>query len=164
MQPQRIEPRPGQESVWDYPRPPSTELTDRHVQAYFAGELIADTCRSIRVLETGHPPVYYVPVEDVRTEYLSASPRTTYCEYKGPAHYYTLQIGDQVAMEAACYHPEPTASYASLTGHVAFYPGRVSTCLVDDEIVQPQPGEFYGGWITSEIIGPFKGGPGTLGW
>ncbi|MDZ4655032.1 MAG: DUF427 domain-containing protein [Coriobacteriia bacterium] len=164
MQPHRIEPHSGQESVWDYPRPPRVAPSDRHIQVYFAGELIADSRRAVRILETSHPPVYYIPVDDVRTEYLSPSPRTTYCEYRGSARYYTVRIGDQVAEEAACFCPEPIKPYTSIADHIAFYPGRVSACLLDGEVVTPQPGNFYGGWITSEIVGPFKGGPGTWGW
>lgn len=164
MQPRRIEPLPNQESVWDYPRPPRVEPSAHHVQVYFAGELIADSSRTLRVLETSHPPVYYIPMDDVKMAHLTPSARTTYCEYKGSAGYYTLAVGDEVSEEAAWYYPTPTARYAALAGHVAFYPGRVSACLVDGEVVQPQPGDFYGGWVTSAIVGPFKGGPGSWGW
>jgi uncharacterized protein (DUF427 family) len=164
MQPRPIKPRPGQESVWDYPRPPRIEPCNRHIQVYFAGELIAESHRAIRVLETSHPPVYYIPAEDVRTDVLSAAARTTYCEYKGSARYLTISIGDDVATEAAWHYPEPTPPYSSIAGYVAFYPGKVSACLIDGEVVQPQPGEFYGGWITSEIVGPFKGSPNSWGW
>ncbi len=164
MEPERIEPEPGQESVWDYPRPPRVDPSTRHVEVYFAGELIADTRKSIRILETSHPPVYYIPRTDVRDEFLSENSRTTYCEYKGSARYLSIKVGDQIAEDAAWQYPEPSKAYASIAGYIAFHPAKVSACLVDGEVVQPQPGEFYGGWITSDIVGPFKGGPGTWGW
>lgn len=164
MSRQGIVPAPGQESVWDYPRPPRVVDSTQHVQVVFNGVVIADTRRARRVLETSHPPVYYIPPQDVRMEYLATTPRMSYCEFKGAASYYTVSVGDKTAAHAAWYYPQPTPGYAGIAGYVAFYPGRVDACTVDGEPVQAQPGDFYGGWITSNIVGPFKGGPGTTGW
>jgi uncharacterized protein (DUF427 family) len=152
------------ESVWDYPRPPRVEASRRRVRVEFAGELIVDTTRALRVLETSHPPVYYAPPEDVRGEFLRPSRRRTYCEFKGEAAYYDVVVGEREVRDAAWHYPEPRSRYEALRGHVAFYPGRVDAAWVDDERVQPQAGDFYGGWITAEIEGPFKGGAGTAGW
>jgi uncharacterized protein (DUF427 family) len=152
------------ESVWDYPRPPRVEATHKLVRVEFAGEVIAETTRAYRVLETSHPPVFYIPLEDVRGDFLRPSRRHTYCEFKGEASYYDLVAGEREVLEAAWYYPEPSARYEVLRDHVAFYPGRVDAAWVGDEQVTPQEGDFYGGWITSEIEGPFKGGPGTAGW
>ncbi len=160
----RIEPKPGQESVWDYPRPPRLEDSKKHVQVIFNGVVIADTLRAKRVLETSHPPVYYIPPEDIKLEYLSQTARQTFCEFKGGASYYTVTVGNKSADNAAWFYPEPDADYAGLKNYVAFYPGRMEACFVNEEQVQAQPGDFYGGWITSEIVGPFKGGAGTWGW
>ena len=164
MKQQRIEPAPGQESVWDYPRPPRVEGTTRQVKVVFNGEVIADTCRAKRVLETSHPPVYYIPTEAVRMEYLTKAGHSTWCEWKGKAGYYSLSVGDRQVEDAAWYYPHPAPGYEAIQGHVAFYPAKMDACYVDGERVQAQPGDFYGGWITSEIVGPFKGGPGTMGW
>jgi len=152
------------ESVWDYPRPPRVEASQKPVRVEFAGEVIAETTRAYRVLETSHPPVFYIPLEDVRGEFLRPSRRRTYCEFKGEAGYYDLVAGGREVREAAWYYPEPSARYEALRGHVAFYPGRVDAAWVGDEQVTSQEGDFYGGWITSEIEGPFKGAPGTAGW
>lgn len=162
--PQRIVPGPGQESVWDYPRPPRLEDSARHIQVIFNGVVIADTRRAKRVLETSHPPVYYVPPEDVRLEYLTPTQGITFCEWKGQARYYDITVNGKTARRAAWYYPSPNAAYAGLVRHVAFYPSKMDACLVDDEPAHAQPGDFYGGWITAEIVGPFKGDPGTLGW
>lgn len=156
--------QPGQESVWDYPRPPRVEETTKHLQVIFNGIIIADTRRARRVLETSHPPVYYIPPEDIRMEFLTATPRSTFCEWKGRASYCTVKVGDEEARDAAWFYPEPTHAFASIKDYVAFYPGRMEACYVDGERVKPQEGDFYGGWITSDIVGHFKGGPGTWGW
>lgn len=162
---QRVTPGPGQESVWDYPRPPRLEDCGRHLQVIFNGMLIAETRRARRVLETSHPPVYYIPSADVRMAYLRpAHGRSSFCEWKGAAHYYTIAVAGKIAEAAAWYYPRPSAPYAALRGAIAFYPARMDACLVDGERAQPQPGDFYGGWITHEIVGPFKGAPGTHGW
>ncbi len=160
----RTEPGPGQESVWDYPRPPRVEESGRHVVVVFGGVVIADTHAARRVLETSHPPVYYIPPEDVRMEHLEPASGTSYCEFKGQASYYTLRVDNAVAPEAAWYYPKPSPGFESIRGHVAFYPARVDACYVDGELVRAQEGSFYGGWITSEVVGPFKGAPGTRGW
>ena len=160
----RIEPKPGQESVWDYPRPPRVEDERQHVRVVFNGTVIADTNRAKRVLETSHPPVYYIPPEDINTEFLHPTQQTTYCEFKGRARYYTVRVGDAEVPEAAWFYPAPTKGFESLKEYVAFYPGKMEACYVGDEKVQSQEGDFYGGWITSKIVGPFKGGEGTWGW
>jgi len=152
------------ESVWDYPRPPQLEASRRLVRVEFAGEVIAETTRAYRVLETSHPPVYYIPPEDVRSESLRPSRRHSLCEWKGRASYYDLVVGEREVRDAAWYYPDPTSRFAAIRDYVAFYPGRVDAAFVDDEQVQSQAGDFYGGWITAEIEGPFKGGPGTAGW
>ena len=152
------------ESVWDYPRPPAVEAVERHVRVVAGGEVIAETGRPLRVLETSHPPVYYIPPEDVRLEFLTTGGHHTVCEYKGMASYYNLDVGGKHVSNAAWYYPEPRAGYEVLKDHIAFYPRAVDEATVDGEVVRPQEGHFYGGWITDEIEGPFKGGAGTLGW
>ena len=152
------------ESVWDYPCPPRVEPTTRRIWVVLAGVVIADTRRALRVLETSHPPVFYVPPDDVRREHLSSSSLHTWCEFKGVASYFDANVGDRLVRDAAWYYHAPSPGYEALADHVAFYPGKMDACYVDGERVQPQTGDFYGGWITSEIEGPFKGGPGTRGW
>ena len=160
----RIEPGPGQESVWDYPRPPRLEDSAKHIQVVFNGVILADTRRAKRVLETSHPPVYYLPPEDIQQQYLLPARGSSFCEWKGQAAYYTVTVGDRTEESVAWFYPHPTPAFEALKGYVAFYPSRMDACSVDGERVQPQPGDFYGGWITSEIVGPFKGSPGTMGW
>ena len=164
MPPQRISPKPGQESVWDYPRPPRLEDTNKHIQIIFNGVTIADTHNAKRVLETSHPPVYYIPPADIKMEYLVPENRSSFCEWKGIAGYYTLIVGDKQAPNVAWFYPEPTEAFESIKDYIAFYAAPMDACYVDGEKVQPQPGGFYGGWITSDIVGPFKGEPGTWGW
>jgi uncharacterized protein (DUF427 family) len=164
MEIRRIEPGPGQESAWDYPRPPALEDTSRHIQVRFNGVTLADTRRAKRVLETSHPPVYYIPPEDVRMDLLTENPDATWCEWKGLARYYDVEVDGLRAPAAAWYFPLPTRIYEPMKGYVAFYPRAMEACFVDGERVQPQPGDFYGGWITSDVVGPFKGEPGTEGW
>ncbi len=161
---QRIEPGPGQESVWDYPRPPRLEDSNKHIQVIFNGIIIADTHRAKRILETSHPPVYYIPPEDIKMEYLLPSSRTTFCELKGQASYYTIAVNGKSVSNGAWYYPHPSKGYESLANYVAFYPGKMDACYVDGERVQAQEGDFYGGWITANIVGPFKGRAGTFGW
>lgn len=160
-----IPPGPGQESVWHYPRPPVTEPCTRHLVVEFAGRVVAETRRSQRVLETGHPPTYYFYREDVDPDVLDC-PHQGYawCPYKGRARVCDLVDGERRSRRAAWTYPDPYAGYTALSGMVAFFPRRVDRCLVDGEVVQPQPGSNYGGWITGDIVGPFKGGPGTRGW
>jgi uncharacterized protein (DUF427 family) len=164
MHPDRIKPEPGQESVWDYPRPPRLERTDRHLRITFGGVVIADTRAAYRVLETSHAPVYYLPPADLKTEHLSESRRTSFCEWKGQARYVDCRVGDRVAPAAGWYYPDPTEAFRDIRDHIAFYAGAMDQCTVDGEMVRPQPGGFYGGWITSDIVGPFKGEPGTGSW
>ena len=160
----RVAPRPGQESVWDYPRPPRLEPTPRRLRVVFAGVTIADTLQGYRVLETSHPPVYYIPPADVKLEHLQPARGSSFCEFKGQASYYDVVVGDRRAERAAWYYPRPTPAFAPIAGAVAFYAGPMDACYVGDEAVTPQPGDFYGGWITADVVGPFKGGPRTTGW
>ena len=165
MRPQPITPQPGQESVWDYPRPPRLERSQKPIKIVFNGITLAETNRAYRVLETSHPPVYYISPEDIKMEYLQAgSPQKSFCEWKGVAGYYTVKVEDKQAQNAGWYYSNPTPEFAEIKDYVAFYPGMMDACYVDGELVQPQPGQFYGGWITSDIVGPFKGEPGSWGW
>jgi uncharacterized protein (DUF427 family) len=159
-----ITPKVGQESVWEYPRPPRVEETKQRIRVVFEGVTLVDTTRAKRLLETSHPPTYYLPPEDVALKYLHQSELQSFCEWKGMANYYHLQVGAARVQNVAWYYPTPTAGYALLAGHLAFYPQKMSACFVDEELVTPQPGRFYGGWITSHVVGPFKGEPGTEGW
>ena len=163
--PSRIEPGPGQESVWDYPRPPRLEPAPRRLRVELGGRVIAETRRGLRVLETSHPPTYYFPPEDVAPGVLVPSGGGgTACEWKSQARYFDLVVGDLRVPRAAWSYPDPAPGFEPLRDHVAFYAGRVDACFVDDARVTPQEGEFYGGWITPDVVGPFKGGPGTWGW
>lgn len=165
MAPQnRQQPGPGQESVWDYPRPPRVEPTQKRIRIMFNGVEIVNTTNAKRVLETSHPPAYYIPKEDVRMEFLRSTPYRTVCEFKGAASYWTIDVEGKIAEDAAWSYKAPNAGFEIIRDHLAFYAGRMDACFVDDEQVQPQPGDFYGGWATSDIVGPFKGGPGTYGW
>lgn len=164
MKPQPIPPGPGQESVWDYPRPPRLEDIRRRIRVVFNGVTIADSRRAKRVLETSHPPVYYIPPEDIKMTYLSPASGSSWCEWKGQARYSTVTVGDKQAPKAAWAYPEPTSDFAPIKNYVAFYANLMDACYVDDERVLPQPGDFYGGWITGDIVGPFKGEPGSEGW
>lgn len=163
-QPKPIKPGVGQESVWDYPRPPRLELVEKRLQVEFNGQIVADTRRAWRVLETSHPPVYYLPPEDINLELLREVSGGSWCEWKGQATYYDVVVSDQVAPHAAWTYRRPAAAYKQIKDHVAFYAWAMDVFLVDGEQVVPQPGEFYGGWITADIVGPFKGEPGTSGW
>lgn len=152
------------ESVWDYPRPPRVEESSDRIVVVFAGLRIAETCRALRLLETSHPPVFYIPPADIMMDLLIEEPGASFCEWKGTASYLTLAAGGRRSVRAAWFYEDPTASYQAIAGHIAFYPSRVDEAWVGDERVSPQPGDFYGGWITSCIKGPFKGSPGTRGW
>jgi len=160
----RAEPGPGQESVWDYPRPPRLERETRPVRVDFAGRAVAESRRALRVCETASPPTYYLPPEDVATELLVPSRRRSLCEWKGRARYYGLRVGDRTSEDAAWCYPDPLSAFEPLRDHLAFYPGRVDACFVGDMRVRPQAGDFYGGWITPDVVGPFKGEPGSEGW
>ena len=150
--------------MWAYPRPPRLEPAPQRLRVTFAGLVIADTRRGLRVLETSHPPNYYLPVDDIEPAVLEHSDRTSWCEFKGQAHYYTVAAGGRVAPDAAWGYDRPNPGYEPLAGTVAFYPGRMDACWVDDERVVAQPGGFYGGWITGDVVGPFKGASGTGAW
>ncbi len=128
------------------------------------GVTVADTTHALRVLETASPPTFYVPPADVRLDLLLPESRHTVCEWKGEASYWSIRVGDREWQSAAWSYPDPKATFEAIRGHVAFYAGRVDEAWVGDERVIPQAGDFYGGWVTSEVIGPFKGEPGTLGW
>jgi uncharacterized protein (DUF427 family) len=164
MSVERIEPGPGQESVWDYPRPPRLEPCAKRIKIIFNGVTIVDTVRAQRVLETSHPPVYYIPREDIRMEHLRPAAGSSFCEWKGRAEYYDLVVGTDTAPRVAWSYPNPTPAFASIRGYLAFYAAPMDACYVDGERVTPQPGGFYGGWITKDIVGPFKGEPGSSGW
>jgi uncharacterized protein (DUF427 family) len=155
----------GQESVWDYPRPPRLELDSREVIIRAGDVEIARTQRAWRLLETASPPTFYIPFADARLELLVASPeaRTSYCEWKGRARYWSIIVGDTVLADAAWSYPSPRAPYEAIADCFSVYPGRAE-CFVNGERVRPQEGGFYGGWVTNEIVGPWKGGPGTSGW
>ncbi len=155
---------PGQESVWDYPRPPRLEADPRRVRVILGGETVADTVRALRMLETSHPPTFYLPRADIAPGALVAAAGSTFCEWKGAASYLDVVGGGRVAARAAWWYPEPSPRYPALRGHVAVYPGAMDACFVGDERVRAQEGDFYGGWITAEVVGPFKGGAGTRGW
>ena len=156
--------RPGQESVWDYPRPPIARLSQAHVVVELGGIVIADTRRAVVTLETSHPPSFYLPPDDIVAGALVPVGGSTFCEWKGHARYFDVIVGDERRERAAWSYPDPTAGFTSLRDHVAFYAASMDGCFVDGERVVPQPGGFYGGWITSAVAGPFKGVPGSRVW
>ena len=162
--PNPIKPRSGQESVWDYPRPPRLERVPKRIQIFFNGKSIADTTNAYRVLETSHPPVYYIPPEDIDLHSIRRAAGSSHCEWKGRASYFDVLVDGRRAGRAGWAYAQPTASFTPIKDHLAFYAGPMDACLVDGEKVRPQPGEFYGGWITKDIVGPFKGEPGSWGW
>jgi uncharacterized protein (DUF427 family) len=156
--------RPGQESVWDYPRPPSAEVTGRRIEVRLGDRVIARTDRAVRVCETSHPPVFYVPRDDVEAGVLERAPGSSWCEFKGTATYWDAVVDGVRHPAVAWSYEQPTTGYELLRGALAFYPSRVQAATVDGEPVRAQAGDFYGGWITSDVVGPFKGEPGTRGW
>lgn len=164
MKPTPIAPTEGQESVWDYPRPPRLEKTDKHIQIVFNGEIIADTTRAYRTLETSHPPSYYIPPEDIKVDCLQRDNGGSLCEWKGQATYYTVTVKGKRAVKVAWAYHNPTPTFEAIRDHLAFYACPMDACYVDGEKVTAQPGHFYGGWITSDIVGPFKGEPGSWYW
>ena len=166
MQPRsRVQPGPGQESVWDYPRPPAVEPVRERVTVEFGGTVVVDTTDAVRVLETSHPPTIYVPPADVRAELLAPSAAVgSFCEFKGVARYFDVVVGSDRRRQAAWAYPSPSPGYAALRDHVAFYPGRADAAWLDEERVTAQEGDFYGGWISAGLGGPFKGAPGTSVW
>jgi uncharacterized protein (DUF427 family) len=159
-----VVPRPGQESTWDYPRPPRLEPVPERIRVVIDGVTIGDTTRAFRVLETSHAPTYYLPPEDVRTELLRPSSASSVCEWKGSASYWSLETGQRRIPELAWSYERPTAPFAAIRGHLAFYASKADEAWVGDELATPQAGGFYGGWMTSRIVGPVKGEPGSRGW
>lgn len=158
-------PGPGQESVWDYPRPPVARPVGERVRVVVGGLTLADTMRAVRVLETSHPPTYYLPPDDVRMDLLVPSASTSVCEWKGRAGYWSLAAAGLPAIaELAWSYPDPEPGFEAIRGHLAFYASKVDEAWVGDERAVPQPGAFYGGWMTSWITGPVKGEPGSFGW
>ncbi|MCC3281612.1 DUF427 domain-containing protein [Arthrobacter caoxuetaonis] len=155
---------PHAESVWSYPRPPRVEPSSELVQVWLGGSRIVETRQALRVLETSHPPVYYLPLEAFAPDTLHPVSGVTHCEYKGTASYYDVVSGSSRAARGAWTYPHPAPGYEALAATAALYPGLMDSVLVDGEEVQPQEGDFYGGWITSRVTGPFKGAPGTWGW
>jgi uncharacterized protein (DUF427 family) len=156
--------RPGQESVWDYPRPPALRRSHSTISVVLGGVTVCRTTASWQVLETSHPPTYYLPRDSFVAGSLRAAAGHSFCEWKGSASYLDVVGGGAVAARAAWYYPSPTAPFAALVDHVALYPGAMDECRVDGEPVVAQPGGFYGGWVTSKVAGPFKGIPGSTGW
>jgi uncharacterized protein (DUF427 family) len=159
-----VVPEPGQESVWDYPRPPRVEPSGKRVVVVLGGVVVVDTVHALRVLETSHPPTWYVPVAELTPGVLVLSSATSYCEWKGVAQYADLVAGGIRAEGAAWFYPEPSLGFGALRDHVSLYPALMDSCTVDGEPVQPQEGGFYGGWVTADVVGPFKGPPGTHAW
>jgi uncharacterized protein (DUF427 family) len=157
-------PRPGQESVWHYPRPPRLEHFAGSITVELGGEIIASTTRAWRVLETSHPPSYYLPRDAFAEGVLHPASGSSWCEWKGRAGYYDLVTAARRAVSAGWTYAEPNPRFADIAGAIAVMPGKVDRCTVNGEEVAPQPGGFYGGWVNSWIAGPFKGGPGSLGW
>lgn len=164
MRRKRDEPGPGQLSVWDFPRPPDLVQWHEHVVVTFAGVVVAETTEAWCVLETSHPPTYYLPPEAFAPGSTRPAEGTTFCEWKGTARYLDVVAGEWVAPRAAWTYPAPTERFAALRDHVAIYPAAMDGCTVDGHPVLPQPGGFYGGWVTPRVVGPFKGAPGTQGW
>lgn len=155
---------PGQESVWDYPRPAICEPTARRVQIIHNGVELVDSNKAWRTLETSHPPTYYIPQIDVAMEQLRTNSRRTMCEWKGQARYFDIVVGDDAIKAGAWSYASPTASFAGIRDFIAFYPDPLDKCLIDGEQITPQPGQFYGGWISQYEAGPFKGIPGSQFW
>lgn len=158
--------KPGedQESAWDYPRPPALKGSTETVEVVLGGEVVARSNATYRVLETSHPPTYYLPRASFAEGVLVPTEGSSYCEWKGAAAYFDLVTPGRTAPRAAWTYPKPTTGFEALVDHIAVMPGQVDRCVVDGETVQPQAGGFYGGWITSKVVGPFKGEPGTWGW
>ena len=164
MRPKPDQIAPGQESVWSYPRPAIAEPSRRRIHIEQDGLVVADTKDPVRTLETSHPPSWYIPPAAITPGLLQPSRRRSFCEWKGEARYWNLEVAGRTYTDVAWSYPDPTPAFAILRDHVAFYAARLDLCLVDGERVRPQPGGFYGGWITSDLAGPFKGVPGSMGW
>jgi uncharacterized protein (DUF427 family) len=153
------------ENVWDYPRPPAVIRCRDRVRVELAGEVVAETTDALRVLETSHPPTVYVPPDDVRADLLTPSgARSTWCEFKGVACYLDAVVGGRRVQAVSWTYRHPSPGYESLRDHIAFYPGRVDAAWIGEERVRAQQSDFYGGWITTDLVGPFKGPPATGRW
>jgi uncharacterized protein (DUF427 family) len=150
--------------VWSFPRPAIAQLTDAHIRTEHRGRIVAESRRAVRTLETSHPPSYYIPRDDIAPDVLRPAPGSSLCEWKGAAAYWDVVVADGVLPRVGWSYAHPTPAFAALRDHVAFYAGPFGRCTVDGETVVPQPGHFYGGWITSRVVGPFKGVPGSWGW
>lgn len=155
---------PGQESVWDYPRPAIAEPTARHIRIVHRGIVLADSVAAWRTLETSHPPTYYIPQSDIAMVHLVPNPARSLCEWKGQARYWDVRIGDDVISGVGWCYPSPTPLFVGIADYIAFYAASFDQCLVNGEQVTPQPGGFYGGWISRYEAGPFKGVPGSRFW
>jgi len=164
MRPRPDPVRPGQRSVWDFPRPAIAERCTAQVMIQHRGEVVADTHATIRTLETSHPPSYYFPPDAIAPRVLRHAGGGSFCEWKGSAFYWDVVIGGVILPRVGWSYPDPTPAFAMLRDHVAFYAAPFDRCSVDGETVVPQPGSFYGGWITTALTGPFKGIPGSMGW
>ena len=164
MRPRPDVPGPGQESVWAFPRPAVAQQTDARIQIEHHGQLIADTRAAIRTLETSHPPNYYIPRTDIAPGTLRRAEGSSFCEWKGAATYWDVMVGDVMLPLVGWSYANPSPAFTVLRDYVAFYAAPFDRCSVDGETVTPQPGDFYGGWITSGVVGPFKGIPGSRGW
>ena len=158
-----VAPKCGQESVWDYPRPPRLENDSREVTVRVGDTVIARTRRAVRVLETASPPTFYLPFKDVRLEILEPGPASSRCEWKGEARYWTVVFTDQRFERVAWSYEDPFPGFGPIRGYLSFYPARFE-CYVGSVRVKAQPGHFYGGWVTPEVVGPFKGEPGSERW
>lgn len=150
--------------MWDYPRPPRLEAEHRRITVTLGGVTVADTSSALRMLETSHPPTYYLPPDAFEPGVLVAAVGSSYCEWKGEARYWTVRAGGREASRAGWSYPAPTPAYVALADYVALYCAAMDRCEIAGEVARPQPGGFYGGWVTSWVTGPFKGEPGTLGW
>lgn len=159
-----VVPGAGEESVWDYPRPPRVEQVVRRVRIELAGITIADSTRALRVCETSSPPCYYVPQADILMDHMEPSTRTSFCEWKGLASYWSVRVESRLAKDSAWSYPRPDPGYEAITDYLGFYPRRMDACWVGEDRVSPQPGLYYGGWVTPELTGPFKGAPGSEAW
>ena len=155
---------PGQESVWEYPRPAICEPTNRRVQIIHNGTALVDSQNAWRTLETSHPPTYYIPQADIVMEHLRTNSRRTMCEWKGQARYFDIVAGDRAITAGAWCYSDPSPAFESIRDYIAFYPDPLDKCLIDGEQITPQPGQFYGGWISQYEAGPFKGVPGSQFW
>jgi len=159
-----VPPGPGQESVWDYPRPPAIQAVDQRIHVVFNREVIAESTNSLRVVETAGAPVYYIPPEDIKMGYLHPTHHSSFCEWKGTAKYWNVKVKDRETNNAAWGYPRPESGYEPIAGFLAFYAQKMDACYVGNELVTPQPGKFYGGWVTANLVGPIKGESGSESW